>query len=174
MSDYGDHTCIGIVLSLRSSKLFSVIFTSRYFTFTAAECCCCWHSGKIPASYLQSAFSYSRCYRKRGCFSKCGQVCVLYAIEIRDDTQIFVHTLTQWKIEIHMVVLFKHVGSKPEKGANVPGAATGSSFLNLTVRKTRSKFLFFPQELVETGISSPDMPDATSLAEFKNYLCSLT
>lgn len=25
MSDFGDHTCIGIVLSLRSSKLFSVI-----------------------------------------------------------------------------------------------------------------------------------------------------
>ena len=94
MSDFGDHPCIGTVLSLRSSKLFSVIFTSRYFTFTAAECCCCWHSGKIPASYLQSAFSYSRCYRKRGCFSKCGQVCELYAIEIRDDTQIFVHTLT--------------------------------------------------------------------------------
>ena len=143
MSDFGDHPYIATVLSLRTSKLFSVIFTSRYFTFTAAECCCCWHSGKIPASYLQSAFSYSRCYRKRGCFSKCGQVCELYAIEIREDTQIFVYTLTQWKIEIHMVVLFKHVGSKPEKGANVPGAATGSSFLNLTVRKTRSKFLFF-------------------------------
>ena len=154
MSDYGDHTCIGIVLSLRSSKLFSVIFTSRYFTFTAVECCCCWHSGKIPASYLQSAFSYSRCYRKRGCFSKCGQVCELYAIEIRDDTQIFVYTLTQWKIEIHMVVLFKHVDPKPKR-CKCTRSSHRLKLLEPHCKKDAFKISFFSQELVETRISSP-------------------
>ena len=48
----------------------------------------------------------------------------------------------------------------------------GLSFLNLTVRKTCSNLSFFPSTAKDWKLL-PDMPDITSLTEFRNDLSLL-
>ena len=55
----------------------------------------------------------------------------------------------------------------------VSGVAIGLRFLNLTVRKTCSNFPFFPRTARDWNQLLPDMPDITSLTEFRNDLSSL-
>ena len=55
----------------------------------------------------------------------------------------------------------------------VSGVPIGLSFLNLTVRKTCSNLSFFPSTAKDWNQLLPDMPDITSLTEFRNDLSLL-
>ena len=55
----------------------------------------------------------------------------------------------------------------------VSGVAIGLRFLNLTVRKTCSNLPFFPSTAKDWNQLLPDMPNITSLTEFRNDLSSL-
>ena len=56
----------------------------------------------------------------------------------------------------------------------VSGVAIGLSFLNLTVRKSKcSNLPFFPSTAKDWNQLLPDMPNITSLTEFRNDLSSL-